>query len=80
MRIRYEMLHLFFNTVVTDEGQVVKTDGVVTEPHYEVVFDYAINYNAEDLLELFNNLPFIIQQQDVGSYEISGMAIHVLRR
>jgi glycosyltransferase involved in cell wall biosynthesis len=80
MRIRYEMLHLFFNTVITDEGQVVKTDGVVTEPHYEVVFDYAINYNTEDLLALFNSLPFIVQQQEIGSYEISGITIHVLRK
>jgi glycosyltransferase involved in cell wall biosynthesis len=80
MRIRYEVLHLFFNTVVTSEEQIVKTDGQFIEPHYEVVFDYAINYNTEDLLALFNSLPFIVQQQEIGSYEISGITIHILQK
>ena len=76
-RIKYELLHLFFNQVVTEEGQVIKTDGSSRKPNYEVVFDYALNYDVTALPSFIQQIPFMIEQYEEGTYELSGMTFHI---
>lgn len=76
-RVKYEVLNLFFNRVETTEGQVVKTDGSNRKPNYEVVFDYAINYDVPTLVEFFQQIPFMIEQYDEGTYHLSDMIFRI---
>lgn len=75
-RVKYEPLQLFFNRVVVDE-QVLKTDGQELVPNYEVVLDYKINYDMGSLLELIQQIPFVVEQYEEGTYELSGMLINI---
>lgn len=74
---KYEFLNKFFNRVLCDEG-IIKSDGNSTSPNYELVFDYNINYNLEDLQSLMMQVPFIVEEYDVGTYDLSGITINIL--
>jgi GT2 family glycosyltransferase len=77
-RNRYEIINLFFNEVVTDTNYPIKTSDNSISPNYEVVLDYNVNYNMEDLINFMSQLPFLVREQTEGIYEVSEMTLNIL--
>jgi glycosyltransferase involved in cell wall biosynthesis len=76
-RAKYEVLQFFFNRVMAD-GQVLKTDGQDFSPNYEIVLDYNINYlDMTSLMQLIQQIPFVVEQYEVGTYEVESLLINI---
>lgn len=76
-RIKYEFLNYFFNLVVTDSGQTIKTDGKNLPVNYEIIFDYASGFDPQDLQNYMMHVPFVIKECEVGTYEEGGIIFDV---
>jgi len=81
-RVRYEIINLFFNEVVTDTDYPIKssTTPTLTNVNYEVIFDYNINYNMHELVDFIAQLPFVVRENTEGMYEISEMMLNILNK
>lgn len=76
---KYEFLNKFFNRVVTEDG-VLFDDGRNLSPNYELIFDYKVEYNLDELQEFLMTIPFIIHEYDVGLYEFGQMQFNIFNK
>lgn len=77
-RIKYEFLNFFFNKVITENGQVIKTDGRDASVNYEIIFDYASGYDSQQLQTYMMHVPGVVRNCEVGTYEEGGIIFDVL--
>lgn len=75
----YEYVNMFFNKVVTEDG-VLYDDGKNLPINYEVVLDYHMFYDQTELQMFLQQLPFIIEETDIGDYEFGGMVISIYNK
>lgn len=75
----YEFINVFFNKIVTDDG-ILYDDGRGIQPNYEVVLDYNIAYDINELQMFLSQLPFMVEEVEEGDYEMGSMVIRVYNK
>ena len=75
----YEFINVFFNRVVADEG-VLYDDGRGMEPNYELILDYNVSYDVNELQMFLLQLPSMVEEVEEGWYEMGDMIIRVYNK
>ena len=76
-RNKYEFINMLFNRVVTDTGALIKTDGKDHIINYDVALDYSVSYEPHDLQQFMMQIPMLVEQNDIGTYEQGGITLTI---
>jgi hypothetical protein len=56
------------------------TDGRDLTTNYELILDYSISYDLEELQMFLLQLPFIVEETEEGDYEMGGMIVRIYNK